>query len=60
MIKINLLKNHPNAIPARAHIWHEVLDKILFPELTILEIESLTYHELGHPIGMNEFNNRII
>ncbi len=49
MIKIDLLKNHPNAIPALANIWHEVLGKIWFPELTIQEIESLTYDELGHP-----------
>ena len=25
MIKINLLKNHPDAIPELAHIWHEIL-----------------------------------
>lgn len=48
MIKIDLLKNHPHAIPALAHIWHEVLGKIWFPELTIKEIESLTYDELSH------------
>jgi GNAT superfamily N-acetyltransferase len=48
MIKIDLLKNHPNTIPALANIWHEVLGKIWFPELTIQEIESLTYDELKH------------
>jgi GNAT superfamily N-acetyltransferase len=47
MIKIDLLKNHPDAIPALANIWHEVLGKIWFPELTIQEIESLTYDELN-------------
>ncbi len=47
MITIDLLKNHHNAIPALAHIWHEVLGKIWFPELTIQEIESLTYDELN-------------
>ena len=47
MIKIDLLKNHPNTIPVLAHIWHEVLGKIWFPELTIQEIESLTYDELN-------------
>ncbi len=46
MIKIDLLKNHPEAIPTLANIWHEVLGKIWFPELTIKEIESLTYDEL--------------
>ncbi len=47
MIKIDLLKNHPDAIPVLANIWHEVLGKIWFPELTIGEIESLTYDELN-------------
>ena len=47
MIKIDLLKNHPNAIPALSHIWHDVLGRIWFPELTIQEIESLTYDELN-------------
>ncbi|WPY00717.1 GNAT family N-acetyltransferase [Candidatus Trichorickettsia mobilis] len=49
MIKIDLLKNYPDAIPTLAHVWHEVLGKIWFPELTIGEIESLTYDELNHP-----------
>jgi len=49
MIKIDLLKNHPDAIPALAHIWHDVLGRIWFPELTIQEIGSLTYYELNHP-----------
>ena len=35
MIKIDLLKNHPNAIPALANIWHEVLGKIWLPDVTI-------------------------
>ena len=48
MIKIDLLKNHPDAIPALADIRHEVLGKIWFPELSIGEIESLTYDELNH------------
>ncbi len=47
MIKIGLLKNHPNTIPALANIWHQMLGKIWFPELTIEEIESLTYDELN-------------
>ena len=32
MIKIDLLKNHPNTIPTLAHIWHEVLDNIWVPQ----------------------------
>lgn len=55
MIKIDLLKNHPNTIPALAHIWHDVLGKIWFPELTIGEIESLTYDELDHPDETTSF-----
>ena len=55
MIKIDLLKNHPDAIPVLANIWHEVLGKIWFPELTIGEIESLTYDELGHPDETTSF-----
>lgn len=55
MIKIDLLKNHPNTISALAQIWHEVLGKIWFPELTIQEIESLTYDELNHPNETTSF-----
>lgn len=47
MIKIDLLKNHPHAIPALANIWHEVLGKIWMPEIGIKEIESLFYEELN-------------
>ena len=47
MIKIDLLKNHPHAIPAFANIWHEVLGKIWMPEIGIEEIESLYYEELN-------------
>ena len=35
MIKIDLLKNHPNTIPAVAHIWHEVLGKIWVPDVPV-------------------------
>jgi GNAT superfamily N-acetyltransferase len=55
MIKIDLLKNHQDAIPALANIWNQVLGKIWFPELTIGEIESLTYDELGHPDETTSF-----
>ena len=48
MIKIDLLTNHPKAMPALACIWHEVLGKIWFPELDVQGIESLTYDELNH------------
>jgi len=35
MIKIELLKNHPNTIPALADIWHEVLGKIWVPDVPV-------------------------
>ena len=35
MIKIELLKNHPNTIPALAHIWHEVLGKVWVPDVPV-------------------------
>ena len=35
MIKIDLLKNHPNARPALAYIWHEVLGKIWVPDVPV-------------------------
>ncbi len=52
MIKIDLLKNHPHAIPALATIWHEVLGKIWMPELSIEEIESLSYEELNQDMPL--------
>ena len=35
MIKVDILKNHPNTIPALAHIWHEVLGKIWVPDVSV-------------------------
>ncbi len=35
MIKIDLLKNHPNTISTLAHIWHEVLGKIWVPDVPV-------------------------
>lgn len=46
MIKIDLLKNHPNAIPALSRIWYETIGKIWLPEIGIEEIEALSYEEL--------------
>jgi N-acetylglutamate synthase-like GNAT family acetyltransferase len=46
MIKIDLLKNHPEVIPELSNIWHEVLGKIWMPEIGIEEIESLYDEEL--------------
>jgi hypothetical protein len=47
MIKIDLLKNYPHAVPAIANIWYEVLGKIWMPEIEIKEIEALSYEELN-------------
>lgn len=47
MITIDLMKNHPQAIPTLANIWHEVLGKIWMPEIGIEEIEYLYYEELS-------------
>ena len=52
MIKIDLLKNHPHAIPVLANIWHEVLGKIWMPEIGIEEIESLYHEELQHDMPL--------
>ncbi len=46
MITIDLLKNHPYAIPTLSNIWHEVLGKIWMPDISIEEIEALSYEEL--------------
>jgi hypothetical protein len=34
MIKIDLLKNHPQAIPDLTTIWYEVLGKIWVPDIS--------------------------
>lgn len=44
MISIDLLKNHPDAIPKCSRIWHKVLGKIWLPEALLTKIESW-YHE---------------
>jgi GNAT superfamily N-acetyltransferase len=50
MITIDLLKNHPRHIQVLAKIWHEVLGKIWMPELSLKEIEALSYQELNQDI----------
>lgn len=52
MIKADLLKNHPHAIPALANIWYEALGKIWMPEIGIEEIESLYYEELNQDMPL--------
>lgn len=52
MLKIDLLKNNPHAIPALANIWYEVLGKIWMPEIGIEEIQSLSYKELNQDMPL--------
>jgi len=40
MIKIDLLKYHPNVIPQLAQIWHEVLGRIWAPDVSIDRVEQ--------------------
>lgn len=45
MIKIRLLKNHPEAIPALANIWREVLGKVWLPDVKVESvIENFKLH----------------
>jgi GNAT superfamily N-acetyltransferase len=52
MIRVDLLKNHPQSIPMLASIWHEVLGKIWMPEIGIEEIEFLYHEELKSDMPM--------
>lgn len=52
MIKIDLLKNHPEFIPRLSKIWYDVLGKIWMPKITMEEIQSLLYEELSHDMPM--------
>ena len=66
MIKIDLLKNNPHAVPAIANIWYEVLGKIWMPEIEALSYEELnpempiTYIALHGAAGIPVITRRII
>ena len=47
MIKIDLLKNHPDAIPVLANIWHKVLGKIWVPDIPVERVISKFTHHLN-------------
>ena len=65
-IQINLLKDHPDSIPALTKIWFEVLGKIWLPEIPIQHVEQkfithlndntlpITFvaHDGNKPVGM--------
>jgi hypothetical protein len=55
MIKIDLLKNHPSAIPALAHIWHEVLGKIWVPDVPVERVITRFADHLNDPSFTNHF-----
>jgi N-acetylglutamate synthase-like GNAT family acetyltransferase len=55
MIKIELLKNHPNTIPALAHIWHEVLGKIWVPDVPTYRVITRLKESLERSIFANHF-----
>ena len=40
MIKIELLKNHPEAIESLARIWHQVLGRIWVPDVPIERVKQ--------------------
>ncbi len=46
MIKIDLLKNHPEQIPTLAKIWREGIGKNWMPEYSLKECEKLYHEEL--------------
>ena len=46
-IKIAYLKEHPEAIPKLAKIWHEVLGSIWISDVSIEQVEQGFYDELN-------------
>lgn len=46
-IHIDYLKNHPNAIPALALIWHEVLGSVWIPDRKIETTEQNFRHHMN-------------
>lgn len=60
MIKIELLKNHPNAIPRLAQIWHEVLGRLWVPDVPIKRVEQNFLKHLNNqtlPLTFVAFHN---
>jgi len=47
MIKIDLLKNYPEAIPQLAQIWHEVLGKVWVPDVPVSRVIERFYEHLN-------------
>jgi len=46
-IKIAHLKEHPDAIPALAQIWHEVLGSIWVPDISVERVEQRFHDHLN-------------
>jgi GNAT superfamily N-acetyltransferase len=51
-IKIDLLKNHPHAIPLLANLWHTSLGQLWEPETSYEEIEKWFYDWLNEVIPL--------
>lgn len=61
MITIDLLKNHPQAIPALATIWYEVLGKVWVPDVSVeqvIERFKAQLNEAGLPITFVAFDGK--
>ncbi len=60
MITIDLLKNHPEAIPALAVIWEEVLGRVWIPDFSIQQVEEKFQRHLNDeamPLTMVAFDH---
>lgn len=49
-IKIAYLKEHPDAIPALAQIWHEVLGSIWVPDVSVERVEQRFHEHLNDEV----------
>ena len=49
-IKIAYLKEHPDAIPALAQIWHEVLGSIWVPDISVERVEQRFHEHLNDEV----------
>lgn len=60
-IKIAYLKEHPDAIPALAQIWHEILGSIWVPDISVERVEQRFHDHLNDgvlPITFVAFDGR--
>lgn len=50
MIKIELLKQHPTAIPMLANMWHELLGRIWVPDVSIERVIARFHEHLNDDV----------